>query len=225
MSEAPRTPRGQDYKKHFPEKREDQLFIPRNLEGEPNWEIFDTADALEGLLSKYPWFIGLTIYGSKMLGYSNKDSDLDIGVFYDSKEIKLGNLLQDIGMSKNNLPAISKINVDIKTYDLARNRMADLIKGQDGLGYLTFSLFCGPVKGPRVKEYRDALKVEVENLSEQKRKQFIEDLGDMLGSMDRQNHSERKERGLDTTENDIEVSPARQELWKKRALKALGISE
>ncbi len=232
MEQAPKTPRGDEYRQRALKSREGKLYNPRNIEGEPNWEMFEVAKRLESALGKYSWFIGLTLYGSKMMGYSNEKSDTDIGIFYDSDETPPGQVLKDIAKERADLGLDEArsgfdtlLSHEMKIYDLSLGRMKYLIRGEDGLGYMTFSLFCGPAIGQRVQEYRKMLGEEIKKLPDEKRKQFIRELGGMLSSLDRASYSTREKRKLPVSSQFPEIVKPRLDLWERRALKVLGLQE
>lgn len=95
---------GAGYEENYQRHLKERIAIPRDRHGNPNWEVFPVAEALENNLEQYPWFGCLLINGSAMGGYYKREpregiesrkydepSDIDFIIFYDlDKPIKVG---------------------------------------------------------------------------------------------------------------------------------------
>lgn len=86
--------------RHF----EGKLYNPRSAEGEPNWAELKQIRELDEALSSHEGYVGLAPYGSTIGGYSNKDSDIDVKIFFDNDIYKKHDY-----KDRYNFEALSKI--------------------------------------------------------------------------------------------------------------------
>jgi len=71
---------------NFYEKFNSKLYNPRDIEGNPNSEMFRAVDIVYETLTGEEDFVAVEPFGSTMKGYSNKDSDFDIRILVDVKD-------------------------------------------------------------------------------------------------------------------------------------------
>ncbi len=69
------------------ESFENNINIPRNIEGEPNTEVLDALRKLSSRLEQLDsTVVGIAPFGSTMRGYSAEESDVDVVILIDDPE-------------------------------------------------------------------------------------------------------------------------------------------
>jgi len=71
---------------NFYERFNSKLYNPRDIEGNPNSEMFRAVDIVYETLTGDEDFVAVEPFGSTMKGYSNEDSDFDIRILVDVKD-------------------------------------------------------------------------------------------------------------------------------------------
>lgn len=218
----------ESYKKEYPESAKGKFAIPRDAEGKPNKEVFELARSFVDKLSKYPSFIGVAPYGSKMKGYSSaEDSDTDIAIFTEfPNPTKTDELAEVNELRKDALETAYAYggpeHVHIQYYDFNEGTIKHSIVNHNFYpGRMALATFFGVTTGPKVEQYKKLIAEEVNNLSEERKKDFIDDLVDMAVGMEDSRTETVQERIPSTKEHDL--GGARAELWEKRITNALKI--
>lgn len=65
------------------QRRTTDLFHPWDAFGGENTEAWEFIRSLDKKLSRYPWYVGLSPFGSTLKGYSTSASDVDLTILYD----------------------------------------------------------------------------------------------------------------------------------------------
>lgn len=81
----------------FEDRFAKKLYDARDIEGNPQREVFEVIRMLEGLLSDIPGFIGIDPFGSTVKGYGSdiERSDIDINILVDELSVAEGD--EDLG--------------------------------------------------------------------------------------------------------------------------------
>jgi len=116
-----------------------------------------------------------------MEGYSHEDSDFDLAVFYDPfvRENE-----DDFLVAIESVAKQLSSRIQAAAYELDRTKMDYLIRGIDRSGKDTLIFFCGPVIGPRVKQYRQMIGEMIQALPKARRLKFFDTLADNLAMVD-----------------------------------------
>jgi len=208
------------------ERFETKLFIPRNVDDEPNTQEIAEIRKLEEELSNNPAFIGIAPFGSVMTGYSNEQSDIDARILYDADMIndrKKFDTAKNFSKSSN-----EKINTKITVISLSgllekfsywvNHEQASAIFGI-GLASMT-----GIVTGKKINKYREAIREQIGKLNLEEQKKLENIIMDNLIEMDGASLLKRSERMPELTEADQqEILEKRKEMWRERVKRVWGL--
>ena len=156
---------GRSFLKRFDE----ELFIPRNVYGELNDDVLSFSDDIVHRFSKHKFFVGVTLRGSQIRGYSLPDSDADIRILYDSSDPsysveKLDSIFDEIQTKPK------KVSVKLFWCDMGG---PDAGLSGEHLGY---NALCELSFGSRVEEYRKRFSESLKALSKEKRTQVLQEI-------------------------------------------------
>lgn len=155
----------------FLSRFERELFIPRNARGETNEAALDFADEVANAFSRYPCFVGVTLRGSNIRGYSTPDSDIDVNIWYDSKDPAYTVDDLDLMFGKlNTMKRNKKLDVHIRWCDMRGESgdVADLVGSQR-----PYAALCELTFGPRIEEYRTKLAGNLKRLDPERRSEAL----------------------------------------------------
>lgn len=214
---------------------EQKLYIPRDVEGEPNRKELEIIRELEKELSKHPAFIGLSPYGSIVSGYSiNSEtykSDIDLMILFDSEKIKIDQDYIDDYMQgiRNKLKLnLKKIRLQHFVVEIINvKEIINRIKSETEkkpFPKVTLSVMSQVIIGSKINDYREIIARELQKLSPEKQKEAIDKIVESLSIMDQLSLRKRKKRMPELLEQEHEeVLEKRKAMWKKRVEKIWGI--
>jgi predicted nucleotidyltransferase len=206
---------------------EQKLYNPRNIEGEPNTDDLQDVRFLESKLSKIPEFVSLSIQGSIVKGYSDKSSDVDLTIFFDSSGVepnskdyrKIQEQLSDVAQEtkseiwdrkkeekqkpKNFQFRFVDINTDVTEHDfLPKTRFKKLA--------LLFSLSTGK----KIESYRKYWTERINNLSDEEKEKWVSEISSILAENTDMDYETLKKRVAISDEKALLES--RKNLWRRR---------
>ena len=216
--------------KGFFERAAIRLFQP-SVEGVPDTGLFEIAREFSDQLSGYPEYIGLTVRGSRLLGYADADSDADLAVLYDSShqsafrkfvwwsQILLANRL--IGIARGE-------KIGAKAFDVAPclKKLEQSFIDEDSDGVL--AILCEPAIGPQIALYRDRVRNKIQSVSNFE--SILSDIVDKLLQFETsrlyRTHESLEARGEEVTllgaDTLTEFLKQRRTLWRRRVNRILG---
>jgi hypothetical protein len=218
------------YREGYPQRVSEKLFMPFNKDGEVNDTLPEAAALVEGRLSKYPVFVGLTYIGSSALGYSEQGSDIDLALMHDesiARKDQLRKYQTELGRMNGTsfdgaefhffeVPIVPSEIVE----QMLSNKEAVRIKGAWALAVLL-----GPARGPKVREYRENIREGLKGAPQNVQEQIADAVAhERTIAFDDRIRRTRKRmqmsqqpapRGYD------ELALGRQYLWRKRVITLL----
>lgn len=216
----------ESYRARYPESAKKKLFNPRDIEGSPNIEIFENSQLISKGLSKYPEFVGLTLHGSRLKGYSTPESDTDVSLWvhtkmtHDAEDV----MLKDFQEITKSLPNYGEGPVQILYIN--PEKMKILVENAaGGSGGQLRDFLIGPSIGPHIEEYKQILKQEFQNLNGDQQEVFLNTLADDMIGYEELKEKTVKARVQDTEDKFDEILSARRELWKKHISRMMASSK
>jgi len=212
----------------------DKLIDAMNIEGKKNEKVFEIAKRLERELSQFPEFIGVFPFGSRTKGYSDenvinsksgmKGSDYDMCILED-KLLKTEGLINE-QLGKVGLEYRKKgVTIEFIEQDFCMKNLRDLFDmaemvGPDYLYAECFANLCRVGLGQKLKEWRNAICMEISKLPKEKKETVLQLFSDNLVLLERKSLPKITERipGFDQSE----YMNARRQLWTKRVYKIYG---
>lgn len=213
------------------EKMETKLYIPEDVNGEPNRQELRIAREVSEELSKYPGFIGLAPFGSVMSGYSNEKSDLDLCILFDQKEAGKDGYLnfwrhsRSICAEKGGDRKVSGTHItNISVEEIIRDIHNFLEKGSQFPGNALEDMTKVFI-GKKIDRYRKPIAEELKKMSEEDQTKIADMIVAGLADTDNLSLRKRTERLPEFTQEDHEtILKTREEMWKKRVKNIWGIS-
>jgi len=170
---------------------EEKLYDVQNIKGERNMELSQLVKELNKAFSRHPAHIGIILRGSKVKGYSTETSDFDMVVLYDSSKVEdKTEKLYFLDKSKEHgiLPMHLNINLKYLKKDF------ELAVDSEGFGAVIqrIAALTELATGKKVKEYRNAIREEWNELTDNEAAQVKERTLDLL--KDKEKYSVKKEK-------------------------------
>ncbi|MES2436652.1 MAG: hypothetical protein V4519_01455 [Patescibacteria group bacterium] len=199
----------------------EKLYSPRDIDGNKNSEIIEQVRDLEERLTPYPWFIGVSPFGSTMKGYSNEESDLDVRILYDEPILKTSDDLE-LYRNMNEWAAQFKgktgrdLNVLLEPIDSNRVREYFTIIKNRSFAPIPSELvnMCKMTTGHVIDAYRSSMVAGFSMLGD-KQKDFV--LSGLLNEFKRDEYASlEKFKNRVDSKNHQEYFQERMELWKHR---------
>ncbi len=219
------------YKKKL-KLRFDKIVDATNIDGKKNQYVFEVTKRIEKELSKFPEFIGVFPFGSRVKGYGSEDiietktgmkgSDYDVYILADNAlswgaedlyehSAIIGNEYRKLGIKIEFI--IQYIN--IRNLD-GLLEMLDIV-GPEYLSLVSFSNLLRPGRGKKIKAWRNVVKEELLKMTKEKREKLLRLFSDSLVFADKRSLLKITERIPDFDKNDWLQS--RRKLWTKRVCK------
>jgi len=195
-----------------PEKkklRSNKLFDATDIEGGKNKLVFEVAEKVNKELSKFPEFIGVFPFGSQTKGYSNAESDIDAYVLYEKWTDEIDDVLratENEYKEKNIAVHFIETTYGKKEIEKIWDDNRSLLAGS--------SVIFRPGKGPKIEQYRTALKTELNQLPDKKKNARIEEIIALLMYNDEASLPKMKERMAEFDKE--EWLKQRREMWEKK---------
>jgi predicted nucleotidyltransferase len=202
---------------HFSKK----LYHATDIEGRKNTEVIKTLRELQTELEKFPEFVGLSLYGSTMKGYSEEESDIDFAILYDERKsdspINLLKAACDF-IGKNNKIKLSPFPIGLNT-ELIKKLLASPERSNIFEGIQRAKMIFYNTIGNRAKAYRSEIVKIIESFNPQIKEMLIKELIMHLQAIEETTRSKLNERaGFDQATLDTAIR-ARKQLWEKRVRK------
>lgn len=229
------------------ERLETKLFIPRDVNDEPNTEEIAKIRELEKEFTENPdfggAFVGLGIFGSLLSGYSSEESDIDLVVLYDGKKTKpkasqIRNEVLSSGETKDVTLAVADINPEnisaglrdwLKHYYIDKEHKVDRALAQEEIQatiIITLAEMTRIVTGTKINEYRKAISEFLKKMSVGESDKIKEAIIENLAESDNYRLSKRKKRMPELTEADHqEILGKRKEMWRLRVKRVWGFED
>jgi len=206
----------------------DKLIDTTNIEREKNEKVFEITRRIEQELSRFPNFIGVFPFGSRVKGYSDenimephsglKGSDYDMHVFENwniLEDESVTDTLCEIGTEyRKKGIKIHFLEQPLREKDLfCLFDVADMV-GTEYTHVQSFATLCRAGRGEKINEWRNKVKEEISRLPKEKQETLFQLFSDFLVSSDKRSLLKISERipGLDTDE----YVASRRILWAKR---------
>ncbi len=215
-------------------RMEDQLYVARDIEGEPNTEELKIIRQLEKELSGEEEFIGVAPHGSVVTGYSVDTSDIDLMVLYSKSykdNFKAANIEIVIKQACSRLGKKEGIDINPETVGVDLELVLHDIKRsfeEDRMNIFprrVLSVLSRMTIGGKVDEYRKALTEELHKLTKEQQEEVVEDIVNDLFQRDCASYRKRRERLPEVGEGNVVAIDQRKELWEKRVRKIWGIEK
>src|SRR3989338_1749234 len=252
MEQAPKTPRGEDYRRtlHLADRR--KLVNARDMEGEPTLvspkldeeygnEAHEVLRTLHRELGTQESFVGVTLIGSLVRGHSNESSDLDVRILEDTAE---GNAVGKINqicveeLAKLREKGILKRKVHHEVIGLSSKALKRLLPQEprnddfpqilDEVQVMRSAIvaLCSPMVGPKVQEYRHMVGNYIQEMPPAQALKLLKDLAATAMTLEEHSHHKRVARipALKNRNKD-KADRARVVMWYKRIATALELVE
>lgn len=201
-----------------------KLYNPRGISGTPNTEGFPGKEIrwVELQVADQPLFIGVAPTGSKLKGYSNEDSDLDLALIIDSSlplksgEKYEGKGISELGLGKEKGVHFVIADVNLLTLELNHHFIDSEDNNFDHRAVNAMALMTGIVTGKKIENTRARIKSLISRLKEKQRQELKEKTIIRLVSMDMMSLVKIAERDSDFPVESDEFKEARKNLWVKR---------
>lgn len=217
-----------------------KLYNPRDIEGNPNLEMFKAVDIIHEALIEEEDFVAVEPFGSKIMGYSHEHSDFDIRILVDIKDKMNYQNIDDIEeilksgsevhhrteeLKEKALQALQdrgfncdKLHILIFTVSKNENTQRiqnGLTKDEDDANIVgtLFKIF----KGKRINELRDSAITELKKLPENKRLRQVQLMAEALSKSELQSFTKIQQRTKDVQDYDV-LFEDRIQMWKNRIL-------
>ena len=181
------------------------LYIPRNVEGEPNRELLDITRAMEETLQQNESFVGLAPFGSWMSGYSNEKSDIDLYVLYDSVHQSRVAFESFLNTVEKELEAARGRRIHCKAFDVNPDLViADIPRDVDGCNPYVHRIqaMTRIVTGKKIDHYRGELAQKLHRLTPAEQQAVSNDTFRSLSNSDAESFGKRKKRMFDFSEEE-----------------------
>lgn len=211
-----------------PESFSEKLYIPRNIEGEPNKESLGITRIIEERLQTNESFVGLAPFGSWVSGYSHDRSDIDLYVLYDSSlpgNSELAPLLQEV---EKELEEKKGRRIHLISFDIN----PDLIIGDITKGYFSgdhpysssLQAMTRVVTGETIARYRREIAEKLDKLSSQERQAAAYEIFRSLSVSDAESFGKRSKRMKDFSEEELlGILEKRRQAWARRIEQFYGV--
>lgn len=228
-------------------RMETKLYVVRDVDGEPNREEIEIVRELEKELSKHPAFIGVSLFGSAISGYSTNQEefnsefgtidkpDLDLYVLYDLKKFSEDQDVSDFySLVKEIIFDIVRKHhkeIDVKKMGINRKEIIEGIRllptqERNTSTEIDLAVMSRVISGETINEIREEVKVELRNLSVLSRTLILKKIVDNLVERDILSLKKRKKRMPKLSEEQHrEILEKRKKMWRKRVQKIWGIGE
>jgi len=226
----------------FPKRFAEDLVFASDSRGKLEERIFEVARQLEKKFSKYPWFIGVAPFGSRVKGYSlpNEGSDIDVAVLYDSSisGMSSGACWAFVQEECKSAEKDFDKNLVAVPYDLKLPKLETFLQRPLGKG-IEAILFTGGLMhlcttgfGPKVDEYARAIGDAINKLPIRNRTMVVNRItGDILIDENKARVTEGKIRdrirGMEKVSDEEfkGLVESRKSHWRKHVVEVLGIQE
>lgn len=214
------------------ESFERKLFIPRDVEGMPNKEELESARYFERALAPYKEFVGLSLLGSIIAGYSAEGSDIDIHILWDASEnpSSISALLKKAYELRRELKEIrgeevqydfTFLNINAFQHDLELGKQKGDFDSFVGRALVDLSRLA---IGGKIELYRKKFVEAIHHLSQEDQREIFKAIIERLVDADKVRLGKRRERVPELSEAEHEkVLEMRQKMWEKRVKKIWGI--
>jgi predicted nucleotidyltransferase len=209
-----------------PESFKQKLYIPRNVEGEPNEQELIVIRELEKRLAGEESFVGLAPFGSVVNGYSLKDSDFDFYILCDWPK---GTSFSVAERTSNIIKAFKR-EKGIEMHFIYRNVNPELVLSdlEHGIGKNNPGEFVGAVlaemsrlvTGKKINQYRKIISEKLRELPAEQKQELAISILDNLASGEALSLFKRSKRiGGISKEEHLIILEERKEMWRKRVAK------
>lgn len=228
MEKVPKVSHAEAHVLNHPRLSKEKLFIPRDIEGEPNEDIFPILRDFGERLAHHPDFIGVIIEGSQIRGYNEKDSDLDIRIIYDDdiqREVSTSLVEEATSVAKGLQNDFGqKIQlfyqpIEPKRHLGEKNMPMDFYLGE------TLGILCELGVGPKLDLYREKFAKQIQRLPASDQERLIERAVTwLLESEDvRKRRMQRRMPGIYAESEFKQTQEQRKGMWERRVRKIFKI--
>lgn len=202
-----------------PESFEKKLYIPRDVEGEPNKEDLEFLHSLQEKLSEKNGFVGIAPFGSVVSGYSTEQSDMDLYMLYDDPKVFGGETGAELWKEIQNLTKDRNRKFNILSHNINFDFLLHYIKTDIASTQLATELgaMSRLVTGDRIREYRKKFVAELEKLPQEQKSILLNNIMASLSEKDAASLAKRKERMPELSESEHQnILNERKNMWEKR---------
>lgn len=209
-----------------PESFEKKLYIPRDVEGNPNKEDLAFLHFLQERLSKKKGFVGIALFGSVVSGYSIEESDIDIYMLYDDPEGFGGKIVLDLRKNIQDAMKEQSRTFHLLCHNINFDFLMHYIETDVESPQLVTELgvMSRLVLGKKIDAYRERFVAEIQKLSSEQRDILRNAIIENLANKDDLSLRKRVERLPDLSGSEHQdILQRRKEMWEKRVRNILNL--